>query len=67
MGRTFFFEAIKKDANAVNNGDKDYTMSEIKDKSFFEELTFSREVIKHHLPHVYEQALLSEKVRYMKE
>ena len=63
MGRTFFFEGIKKKPNDSNP--KEFTMREIKDKRLFEEIIFSRELVKHHFPHVYEQALLSSKIRYM--
>jgi len=77
MGNTYYLEPVRKpkkneatkggDADADKqkaSQDYDFMICEIKNKDFFEEIIFSRELVKHHFPHLYEEGLQSEKVHY---
>jgi len=77
MGNTYYVEPVRKSTKkeevtkgdmdaekAKTSGDYDFLICEIKDKEFFGDIIFSRELIKHHFPHMYEEGLQSEKVYY---
>ena len=63
MGRVFYIETIKQNEKETK-GNKDFSFQEIKDKEFFGEIIYSRELVKHHFPHVYEEGLTSQNVDY---
>ena len=64
MGRVFHIQDVKKEPLRRENYHYDFVMREVKQKEYFDEIVFSRKVIKHHFPHLYEEALSSSRVLF---
>jgi len=71
MGRTFVTEKCKEREDLVNSDsaklDQGYKFTEILDPDYFDELILSKNLVKHHFPHLYEEGLFASNVSYFRE
>ena len=66
MGRVFHFQDMTMQPIKRNGRIYDYVMREITEKEYFDEIIFSRQLVKHHFPPLYEDALFSPRVLYQR-
>lgn len=66
VGRVFHIQDFKTEPVKRNEKSFDFVMREIDQKQFFDEITFSMNLVKHHFPHLYEECLLSDNMLYQR-
>jgi len=64
MGKVYHIQDYKTHPIRKGGDFYDFVLREIDEKEYFDEIIFSRQMVKHHFPSLYEESLSSTKVLY---